>query len=389
VATPSPLLTPTARRSQAVITTFNWLEYVDKSRKDTWVLEFYAPWCKHCQALEPVYKEAADNVRGLKFGKIDATEHTGIAKRWGVTGYPTIKWMRDGYVRPYNGMRNTDGFRELEQMLRAPPVGSVEKEDELHLFRNMKPPDTPQVTFLLVTNQMLVNDQLVSDKKDNAVANKRFSRVARRLQDIGGFGTVAPQVVKGLLPTPEVGGAHLLRLEKDEEPIIYTKAFADDDALAAEAGDANGIDGKLDADDLAVRDMTEWVLGHQFETVSELQKNNFFDVSRGGRMVACVVIDPGKGFGKERKAWKETLLQIARPGKPNAPSPLTDEEREQFFFGVMDGTEEDADTYLEAYGVLKQNLPQLIVFNFNSKVWLTTLALAARRSPLAAHSRRT
>ena len=57
------------------------------------------------------------------------------------------------------------------------------------------------------------------------------------------------------------------------------------------------------------------------------------------------------------------MLQIARPG-----GPLTDEQREKFFFGVMDGTEEDADTYLEAYGVLKQNLPQLIVFNFNEKV---------------------
>ena len=43
----------------------------------------------------------------------------------------------------------------------------------------------------------------------------------------------------------------------------------------------------------------------------------------------------------------------------------------------MDGTEEDADTYLEAYGVLKQNLPQLIVFNFNEKV-----SNPARRSRL-------
>ncbi len=349
------------RGAQAVITTFNWLEYVEKSRKDTWVLEFYAPWCKHCQALEPVYKEAANNVRGLKFGKIDATEHTGIAKRWGVTGYPTIKWMRDGYVRPYNGMRNTEGFQQLEQLLSSPPVGSIESQDELDMFRNMK-----SVTFLLVTNHMLVDDQLVMNSKDNAVASVRFQRVAKRLQDIGGFGTVSPQIVKGILPTPKVGGAHLLRLEKGEEPIVYTKAFSADDILASEeaarAG-GTGIDGRLDADDLAVRDMTDWVLGNQFETVTDLQKTNFFDVSRGGKMVATVVIDPGKGFGKESRAWRETMLQIARPG-----GQLADEHREKFFFGVMDGTEEDADTYLEAFGVLKQNLPQLIVFDFNTKV---------------------
>jgi len=197
------------------------------------------------------------------------------------------------------------------------------------------------------------------------VASVRFQRVAKRLQDIGGFGTVSPQIVKGILPTPKVGGAHLLRLEKGEEPIVYTKAFSADDILASEeaarAG-GTGIDGRLDADDLAVRDMTDWVLGNQFETVTDLQKTNFFDVSRGGKMVATVVIDPGKGFGKESRAWRETMLQIARPG-----GQLADEHREKFFFGVMDGTEEDADTYLEAFGVLKQNLPQLIVFDFNTK----------------------
>ena len=168
---------------QAVITTFNWLEYslqptslfllaahlttirsrdsfvgagTWRSRARTrgcWSSTRYAalapypdpltpsevfvaqPWCKHCQALEPVYKEAANNVRGLKFGKIDATEHTGIAKRWGVTGYPTIKWMRDGYVRPYNGMRNTEGFEQLERLLSSPPVGSIESQAELDMFR--------------------------------------------------------------------------------------------------------------------------------------------------------------------------------------------------------------------------------------------------------------
>ena len=365
----TPLLTSRAalaRPLQAVITTFNWLEYVEKSRKDTWVLEFYAPWCKHCQALEPVYKEAAQNVRGLKFGKIDATEHSGIAKRWGVSGYPTIKFMRDGYVRPYNGMRNTDGFRELERLLSSPPVGSVETEQEIKMFQNMQP-----ITFLLVSNQMLVDNtdggqDMVSSTEGNAVAGKRFQRVAKRLQDIGGFAIVAPQVAGPAgLPVPPVKGAHVLRLERGEEPQIYTKAFGNDKVFLDEvAGSGGNIDGRLDAADLAVGHMTEWVLGHQFATVSDLKKDNFFDVSRGGRMVACAVIDPAKGFGKESRAWRETMLAIAKPGEDAA---LTEEERDLFFFGVMDGTEEDADTYLEAYGVLKGNLPQLIVFNFNAK----------------------
>ena len=46
---------------------------------------------------------------------------------------------------------------------------------------------------------------------------------------------------------------------------------------------------------------------------------------------------------------------------------MSEQEREQFFFGVMDGTEEDADTYLESFGVFKKDLPQLIVFSFLDK----------------------
>ena len=62
------------------------------------------------------------------------------------------------------------------------------------MFQNMQP-----ITFLLVSNQMLVDNtdggqDMVSNTEENAVAGKRFQRVAKRLQDIGGFGIVAPQV---------------------------------------------------------------------------------------------------------------------------------------------------------------------------------------------------
>eukprot|EP01044_Picomonas_judraskeda_P042126 COSAG03_NODE_21531_length_303_cov_0.632353_1_plen_53_part_10 len=46
----------------------------------------------------------------------------------------------------------------------------------------------------------------------------------------------------------------MLRLEKGEEPMVYTRAFGGDAALAAEAAAGGGgpsLDGRMDADDLA------------------------------------------------------------------------------------------------------------------------------------------
>lgn len=60
--------------------------------KDIWIVEFYAPWCGHCKALEPEYKQAAAQLKGtVKLGKVDATEHEQLGARFGVKGFPTIK----------------------------------------------------------------------------------------------------------------------------------------------------------------------------------------------------------------------------------------------------------------------------------------------------------
>lgn len=62
-----------------VLDNSNFNELVLKS-KDIWMVEFYAPWCGHCKALEPEYKEAASKLKGqVKLGKVDATVETDLA----------------------------------------------------------------------------------------------------------------------------------------------------------------------------------------------------------------------------------------------------------------------------------------------------------------------
>ncbi|KAL0582567.1 Protein disulfide-isomerase A4 [Plecturocebus cupreus] len=94
--------------------TFNSI--VMDPKKDV-LIEFYAPWCRHCKQLEPVYNSLGKRYKGQKglvFSKMDATANDVPSDRYKVKGFPTI------YITPsgdkMNPVKFEGGDRDLEHL---------------------------------------------------------------------------------------------------------------------------------------------------------------------------------------------------------------------------------------------------------------------------------
>ena len=115
--------------------------------KDIWLVLFYAPWCGHCQAFSPEYEKAAKALKGIfKIAAIDADKERSISGKYGIKGFPTVKFFGLHKDKPVdydkartavkktehtNTNTNTNKNNNSNQQKKAPEAGNEKDVIEL------------------------------------------------------------------------------------------------------------------------------------------------------------------------------------------------------------------------------------------------------------------
>lgn len=175
---------------KVVVLTKDNFDSVTKANQQI-LVEFYAPWCGHCQTLAPEYAKAAlrlaETHPNVVLAKVDATEESELAERYGVDGFPTLKWMTSEGEVDYSGGRTEDAIVRWVTKMTGPPTNVISTAEGLKTAE--------------AASDAIVVGYFAADTPENDTALSEFIKTARMdINDIF-FQTSVPAVAEAAAAT--------------------------------------------------------------------------------------------------------------------------------------------------------------------------------------------
>ncbi|KAF3360174.1 hypothetical protein VDGD_00502 [Verticillium dahliae] len=95
--------------------------------KKPWFINFYAPWCHHCQALAPTWAQLGKEMKDkLNIGEVNCDVEAKLCKEVGVRAFPTLLFIKGTERAEYEGLRGLGDLKSYGEGAAAAAVGVVD-----------------------------------------------------------------------------------------------------------------------------------------------------------------------------------------------------------------------------------------------------------------------